>query len=117
MADLPGSPLPREPEYWDGLARRIAADAAAPLARYAASGSWYDLLANRAPWLVAAAALAIAALLLTMPRGANEAAYLWIERSLAPDETAGSLLSSSSPPSIDVMLAQFLPPGTEPEVH
>jgi len=115
MAEHPNSPLPRDPEYWTRLAQRIHADAAAPLAGYAAADTWYGVLARQASWLVAAAAIVIVALLLTLPRPDSDAAYRWIERSLAPDEFAGTLIAGPTAPSVDVVLAQFPPADGEPE--
>lgn len=115
MADQPAdrraSPLPQEPEYWERLAQRIRDDAAAPLARYAAAGTWYELLARQAPWLVAAAAMLVLALLLALPRRSDPAAYRWMQASLSPAEVAGSLMAGPAPPRVDVILAQFPPAG------
>lgn len=117
MVEHPNSPLPRDPEYWESLAQRIRADAAGPLAGYATTVAWYDVLARQAAWLVAAAAIVIVALLLTLPQPDPDAAYRWIERSLAPDEPAGTLIAGPTAPSVDVVMVQFPPAGGDPRVR
>ena len=116
MAELTHSQLPREPEYWQELARKIREDAAGPLAAYAAArdiGSdrdvWYGVLARRAPWLVAASATAILILWLTLPTTDSSVAFRWIEHSLAPSEIAGTLIGGPAPPSVDALMVQFPP--------
>ena len=117
MAEFPKSQLPTEPEYWDRLARRIHEDASGPLAAYAAGGdSWYGPLAQRAPWLVAAATAAMLILWLALPSSGSSVAFRWMERSLAPDEVAGTLISGQQPPSVDVLMAQF-PPALHDEAR
>jgi len=115
MTDLPPSPLPRDPAYWDALAERVRNDAALPLAAYRApEQEWYGWLSLRAPWLVAASAVAALALWLALPaRSARDAAQ-WIEGSLTPNEAVGSLLGGAAPPSVEAMLAHF-PPALERE--
>ena len=113
MADLSQSQLPQEPEYWEGLARKINADAAAPLAAYAAAEyGWYGVLARRALWLVAASAAAMLILWLALPAREDSMAFRWIAGSLAPNETAGTLISGAAPPSVDELMVQF-PPGAD----
>jgi hypothetical protein len=109
------SRLPDDPEYWDRLAERIRADAAGPLASFAATDAWYGVLSRRASWLLAAAAILIAALLLTLPRTPDADPYLWIERSLTPDERAGTLISGPAAPAVEQLLPEFPPadPGEE----
>ena len=115
IVDQSQSQLPQEPEYWDRLAREINADAAAPLAAYAAAEyGWYGILARRAPWLVAASAAAMLILWLTLPAREDSMAFRWIAGSLAPNETAGTLISGAAPPSVDELMVQF-PPRPEME--
>jgi hypothetical protein len=114
-ADQPQSQLPQEPEYWDEMARRIGEDAAGPLAAYAASkDSWTTLLGRQAPWLVAASAAAMLVLWLTLPARQSSVAFRWIERSLVPNEMAGTLVSGAAPPSVDTLMVQF-PPAIDEE--
>ena len=113
MSEREGSPLPESPEYWEGLAERIRADAAGPLAAYALGDNWYGVLASRAPWLVAAAAMIIVALLLTLPPTPDSAAYRWIERSLAPDEPVGTLVAGPTAPAVSRLLPEFAPAHLE----
>ena len=110
MSEGPSSPLPTEPEYWERLASRVRADAAAPLAAYAAEGPWYAVLARRAPWLVAASIAATVVLWLSMPSPQGIAIARWLESSLAPEEAAGTLIAGPEPPRVDVLMAQFSPP-------
>ena len=110
MAELPQSQLPQEPEYWEELARKIREDAAGPLAAYAATQYvWYGVLARRAPWLVAASAAAMLILWLALPTPDSSVAFRWIEHSLAPSETAGTLIGGPEPPSVDALMVQFPP--------
>ena len=110
MAELPKSPLPREPEYWEELARRIRRDASGPLAAYAAAQDvWYGVLARRSPWLVAASAAAMLILWLALPASDSSVAFRWMERSLAPNEIAGTLIGGPEPPSVDALMVQFSP--------
>lgn len=114
MAELPQSPLPPDLRYWEDLARRIRDDAAPPLAAYAATDTpWYDLLARRAPWLVAAAAAAMLTLWLALPARDASPALRWIERSLAPTEAAGTLIGGPQPPSVEALMVQFPPARNE----
>ncbi len=113
MPDLPRSPLPQEPEYWEELAGKIRADAAGPLAGYAGVDSgWYGVLAQRAPWLVAASAAAMLLLWLALPERGPSVAFRWIEGSLAPSELAGTLVSGAAPPTVEILMVQF-PPSEE----
>jgi hypothetical protein len=115
MADRSQSQLPREPEYWEGLARKINADAAAPLAAYAASQEgWYGVLARRAPWLVAATAVAMLVLWVTLPERETSPVVRWMASALAPNETAGTLIVGTEPPSVDALMVQF-PPAPDSE--
>jgi hypothetical protein len=110
MAERSHSQLPQEPEYWEGLAQRINADAAAPLAAYAAAqDDWYGILARRAPWLVAAAAAAMLILWITLPAREPSPAYRWMASALAPNEAAGTLIVGMEPPSVDALMVQFPP--------
>ena len=115
MVDSPQSQLPQEPEYWEGLARKINADAAGPLAAYAAAeDDWIGVLARRAPWLVAASVAAMLILWFALPARDDSQALRWIAASLTPNETAGTLISGAMPPSVDVLMVQFPPaPDTE----
>ncbi len=109
MVENPDSNLPQDPEYWTGLARRIREDAARPLAEYAAAQDvWYEVLSQRAAWLMAASAAAMVILWLALPT-ADSAAFRWMERSLAPSDVAGSLIGGSAPPSVEVLMVQFDP--------
>ncbi len=109
MAENPNSNLPQDPEYWAGLASRIREDAAGPLVAYAAAQEgWYDVLSERAAWLVAASAAAMVILWLALPSN-DSVAFRWMERSLAPDGVAGSLVGGPTPPSVEVLMAQFRP--------
>lgn len=111
MAESPKSQLPQDPGYWDGLARAIRADAAGPLASYAAvDDAWYGVLARSAPWLVAASAAAMLVLWLALPPRDVSGDLRWIESSLAPSEAAGTLVAGPRAPSVDALLAQFPPP-------
>jgi len=117
--DRPHSKLPPDPAYWDRLERAIREDAAAPLAAYAAmsdgdGGTWSGMLARRAAWWVAVVSAVIAILWLTLPSRGVSPALAWIEASLAPDETAGALVSGDAPPAVDIVLAQF-PSSGDPE--
>ena len=119
MTDLPQSQLPQEPEYWEDLARKVREDAAAPLAAYAAAHAaeecgWYDVLARRAPWLVAASAAAMLVLWFALPARESSPAFRWIATSLAPNEKAGTLITGTEPPSVDALMVQF-PPGPDME--
>ena len=115
MAELPESALPQEPEYWEGLARKIREDAAGPLVAYAAAYDlWYGVLARRAPWLVAASVAAMLILWLALPRPDSSVALRWMEHSLAPDEVAGTLIGGPAPPSVDAVMVQF-PPALDEE--
>ena len=117
MPEPPRPKLPQEPEYWDGLARKIHDDAAGPLAAYRAAeqSAWYDSLSRQAPWLVAASAAAMLLLWLALPAADSSLVLRWMEDSLTPDEVAGTLVGGSAPPNIDVLMAQF-PPATDGEV-
>jgi len=115
MVDRPQSQLPQDPEYWEDLARRIRADGAAPLAAYAAvDDDWTAVIARRAPWLVAASTAAMLVLWLLLPPRDAPAGAGWIETAVSPRETAGTLISSATPPSIDALMVQF-PPATDDE--
>jgi hypothetical protein len=110
MADLSQSNLPQDPEYWERLARKINEDAVGPLAAYAAAEQgWYSLLARRAPWLVAASVAAMLILWLTLPPREDSQARRWMVEALAPDETAGTLISGAQPPSVEALMVQFPP--------
>ena len=114
MADPPRSRLPEDPEYWDGLARRISDDAAGPFAAYAAGNDgWAAVLGRVAPWLVAASAAATLVLWLTLPARPSSPAFRWIESSLVPREMAGTLVSGAVPPTVDTLMVQFSPPADE----
>lgn len=109
MVENPDSNLPRDPEYWAGLARRIREDAAGPLAAYAvAQDVWYEVLSQRAAWLVGASAAAMLVLWLALPTS-ESVAFRWLERSLEPNDVAGSLIGGPAPPSVEVLMAQFYP--------
>ena len=113
MSDLPQSHLPQEPEYWEQLAAQIRADAAGPLADYAAvDHGWYGMLAQRAPWLVAASVAAMLLLWLALPERGPSVAFRWIESSLTPSELAGTLVSGAAPPTVEILMVQF-PPSEE----
>ena len=110
MAEEARSKLPPDPEYWAGLEQRIRADAEQPLARYGATpDAWYGLLARSAPWLVAASAAAMLVLWFTLPPSDAGGDLGWIERFLAPDELAGTLVGGAAPPSVDTLMVQFSP--------
>ena len=109
MAENRNSNLPQDPEYWSGLAQRIREDAVRPLAAYAAAqGGWYEVLSERAAWIVAASAAAMLVLWLALPTS-DSVAFRWMERSLEPTGVAGSLIGGPSPPSVEVLMAQFRP--------
>ncbi len=112
MLERPRPNLPQEPEYWDGLARKIHDDAAGPLAAYRAGkqSAWYESLSRQAPWLVAASAAATLLLWLALPAADSSLVLRWMETSLTPNEAAGTLVGGSAPPSIDALMAQFPPP-------
>jgi hypothetical protein len=112
--DRPQSPLSQDPAYWEGLAEKVRADAAGPLAAYAASDDWTAVLARRAPWLVAASAAAMLVLWLALPPRGSSVAFGWIETSLVPSEVAGTLISGSAPPTVDSLMVHF-PPAAEEE--
>jgi hypothetical protein len=111
--EWPKSPLPREPEYWEELTRRIEKDAAAPLLAYAraaeADGDWYRVLAGRAHWLVAASAAAMLFVWLVSLRAEASVAERVLERSFLPDEVAGTLVGGPEVPSVDTLMVQFPP--------
>lgn len=110
MTEAPKSPLPRDSEYWENLAGRILRDASGPLAAYAAVRDvWYGVLARRAPWLVAASAAAMLILWLVLPSAGSSLSLDWMERSVAPNEIAGSLVGGPEPPSVDALMVQFPP--------
>jgi hypothetical protein len=116
--ELPGSPLPDDPTYWNTLAQRIGGDAAAPLARYAARGQkaddrWFGLLSRAAPWLLSAAATATLLLWLALPPRAPDASMRWLEPSIAPHDDTGALIGGSLPPSVDRLMLDFPPAPTE----
>ena len=114
MPELPPSPLPQEPEYWEKLEAKIRADAAGPLAAYAGvNNGWDSVLAQRAPWLVAASVAAMLLLWLALPERGPSVAFRWIEGSLTPSELAGTLVSGAAPPSVEILMVQF--PPTEEE--
>ena len=113
MKGTRNSPLPENPEYWATLAERIRDDAAEPLSAYELAGSWQGVLARRASWLVAAAAVLIVALLLTLPSSPEPNAYRLLERSLTPDEAAGSLIAGPSAPTVGTLLPEFAPASLE----
>ena len=114
MSEHAQSELPRDPDYWDSLARRISDDAANALEAYAsAQDVWYAVLDRRAPWLVAASATAMLVIWLGLPAPRDSVAHRWIERSVAPREIAGSLVGGATPPSVDVLLPQFPLPGED----
>lgn len=117
MTERPVSRLPRDPEYWARLARRIGEDAAAPLATYAAGDAWYGVLARSAPWLVAAAVAAMLVLWLALPAPGSATNFQWMERALGPDDVAGRLVGSAEPPDIEVLLVQFAPLADDPAEH
>lgn len=109
MAEHPNSNLPQDPDYWETLARRIREDAIRPLAAYAGiQDAWYDVLSQRAEWLMAASAAAMLILWLSLP-ASDSVAFRWMERSLEPNGVAGSLMVGSSPPSVDRLMVQFQP--------
>ena len=115
MPEMPRSPLPHEPEYWSRLAHEIQADAAGPLAAYAASYEpWYGVLARRAPALVAASLAIMLVLWLVLPRRTDSSVALdWMERSLEPTEVAGTLIGGAQPPSVDALMLQFAPEAVD----
>jgi hypothetical protein len=109
-ADLSQSQLPRDPEYWEQLARKVNQDAAGPLSAYAAAeNDWYEVLARRAPWLVAASLAAMLILWLTLPPREDARALRWMADALAPNEFAGTLISGTRPPSVEALMVQFPP--------
>jgi len=69
---------------------------------------WYDVISERAAWLVGASAAAMLVLWLALPTS-DSVAFRWIERSLEPDDVAGSLIGGSAPPSVEVLMVQFYP--------
>jgi hypothetical protein len=110
MAEVPKSQLPQDPDYWEHLARRICRDASGPLAAYAAAQDvWYGVLGRRAPWLVAGSAVAMLILWLALPTPDSSVAVLWMERSLAPNEIAGTLIGGPEPPSVEALMVEFPP--------
>ncbi len=114
MAELPASPLPRSPEYWDRLARAVRDDAAGPLGAYAdAHDGAYAVLARRAPWLIAASAAAMLLLWLALPVSKASVAHRWMEQAVAPRGAAGTLLAGPAPPSVDAVLVEFPPAAVE----
>lgn len=142
MREIPDSQLPRDPEYWESLGGKIREDAAGPLAAYAAeraaageSGeleadaagqaprdldAWYGELDRKAPWLIVASAAAMLILWLSLPAPVPPApdssvAFRWMERSLGPDEVAGTLVSGPVPPSVDALMVQFSPALYSPD--
>ncbi len=113
MVENPDSNLPQDPEYWTSLARRIREDAARPLAAYAAAQDvWYEVLSQRAAWLVAASAAAMVILWLALPTS-DSVAFRWMERSLEPTDVAGSMIGGPVPPSVEVLMAQFYPASAD----
>jgi len=118
MTEVPKSQLPKDPEYWEALTQRILQDASGPLAAHATSCDvWYDLLARRSASLVAASAAAMLLLWLALPAPESSVAFGWIERSVAPDEIAGTLLGGPVPPSVDALIVQFPPAPDEGGRH
>lgn len=110
MPESPRSQLPSAPEYWQALANRITDDARGPLAEYAAGPVvWYGVLARRAPWLVAASAAAMLVLWTWLPVFESSVTVQWIERSVEPDELAGTLVGGNAPPSVDALMVHFPP--------
>jgi hypothetical protein len=112
MDDYPESNLPREPEYWERLAARVTDNAAAPLAGYAGNvDAWYGPLAQRAPWVVAASTAAMLVLWLSLPTTADPVSrvFRWMERSLAPDDVAGVLVTGATPPPVQILMSEFPP--------
>jgi len=82
--------------------------------------AWYGELASRAPGIVAASAAAMLFLWLGLPAPVPAApessvAFRWMERSLGPDEPAGTLVSGPAPPSVDALMVQFSPASYSPE--
>ena len=108
MVERSRTPLPSDPDYWERLALRIRADAAEPLAAYA-QRAWYGVLSHRAPWWVAASAAAILSFWLVLPAREHSDGVHWIERSLAPNEVAGTLMGGPVPPSVEMLLKHFPP--------
>jgi len=102
------SRLPDSPEYWEQLARKVRADAAGPLAAYAAAQEgWAGVLARETTWLAGIAAAAILALSIVLAKTDPALSTTWIEGALAPSESAGALIAGPEPPEIDSLLAQF----------
>lgn len=111
------SPLPRSPEYWDDLARRIRADAAGPLARYATVASplgWPHLLARRAAELMVTAAAMMLLVWLSLPVAEPPAAHRWVEPSVVPTDPVGALIAGAAPPGLESLLVHFPPPEDTP---
>ncbi len=116
MAELPKSELPQDPEYWDTLAAKARQDAAGPLAGYvSAQDVWYGVLAQGAPWLVAASAAATLVLWLALPVPEPSFALVHIERALDPSEVPGTFIGGPQPPTVDALLVQF-PPAADDAV-
>lgn len=128
MSERLRSPLPDDPRYWEDLGSRIVAEAAGPLAarsaRLSASGSgdgpndapppaWHQLISRQAGWWIAASVALALALWLALPQRAPSPAFRWIERALAPDEAAGTLVARSVPPPVELLMARVEPASGE----
>lgn len=104
----PGSRLPRDPDYWDRLADRIAAAGRPVLAAYArGTEPWWFGLARRCPALATAAALALAAAWGLRDTGAGPGASPdeEIARAIGPsDRVARLLLAGTDPPRLEMLL-------------
>ncbi len=113
---FPRSPLPVDEEFWEDLAQKVRADAAAPLSRYAATRmveapNWLSVLSHQAPWLLAASVVAMVALLATLPesRTLQGTSAGLLERSLTPGERAAGLMAGAKAPSVAELLPEFSP--------
>lgn len=118
MTARPGSRLPNEPEYWDGLAERVTEAAEPVLSRLGDTRSGADGRVRRwrAPALAAAAAVlaVLGTWIGTDPPSELQAAESVspIEAALQPqDPLAVVLLSDASAPAIEELL-RALPPRT-----
>jgi len=103
------SRLPDDPGYWDALADRIAADAAPVLAQYQAQhGTWWSVLAHRAPALAAAAVVAVATtsfLVVGASAPGDGSPSAEVARAIVPsDPVAQMFLAEETPPPVEALL-------------
>jgi hypothetical protein len=107
--DLLESRMPEGPDYWDDLARRIAADAAPVLARSREGhGTWWGSLARSCPALAAAASVAVVAaaiVIASVPAALDDSPYAEVARAIGPtDQVAQLLLREPAPPAVESLL-------------